>query len=172
MAQPTSTVLAPDEDDTAQTNGWDTVFAIHITDANAAIVRAASSPTSFQAVDQADGYTIAGTFGVWQIVTGDSGELIRFSIPLTQCTITEPAGKKEDITGTAVVLVRLAFIDEDASCPPAGGTNTILKVKITPATSAETPSSVTSISFDGRNPTFLGEAALRGLLEKWLNANL
>jgi hypothetical protein len=162
----------PASADTAEAYGWDTVFALHIADANAAIAHAGSSPTGFHATDSADGYAADGTFGAWQIATGGSGDLIRLAIPLTTCTITEPGGKSEVVSGTALVDVRLNYLDEDTAPPPAGGSNKLLKVQTTPAGADAPAASVVQVEYTGTQPSFLGDAALQGMLGQWLNANL
>jgi len=157
--------------ETAETYGWDTVSAIHIADANAAVARAGSSPSSFQAADTADGYAVSGTFGAWQITTGGSGDLIRLAIPITKSTITKPGGSTESASGTALVDVRLNYLDEEAN-PPASGTNKLLKVQTTIAGPEAPAASVVQINYTGTAPSFLADAALQGMLGGWLNANL
>jgi hypothetical protein len=158
--------------DTADAYGWDTVFAVHIGDANAAIARAKSSPPRFSAADEADGYAASGSFGDWQIATGGSGDLIRLAIPIVGCTITEPGGSSEVVNGTALVDVRLNYLDEDTK-PSVGGSNKLLKVQ-TDASKApdHQVASVVDITYADTQPSFLGGAALQEMLEAWLNANL
>jgi hypothetical protein len=155
---------------TAQTYGWDTVFAIHIADANAAIAKAGSSPPSFNAEDAADGYSVQGKFGAWQIVPGGSGELIRLSIPFNGAVVTKPDKTSECANGSALVDVRLNFLDQDLQ--PTTGSNKTLKVQTTPAGTEQPAASVVQVNYDGTSPSFLVQAAFQGMLDAWLNANL
>lgn len=159
------TTLAAAE--TADTYGWDTVFVVHIADANAAIVRAGTSPPGFQGTDAPDGYSVAGAFGPWAIAPGGSGDLIRLAIPIHDVVITEPGGATEPAAGTALVDVRLHFLDEDEDVSTRK-----LKVLSTPSEDQEKLASVVSIEYTGTAPGFLGDAALQALLEQWLDANL
>lgn len=153
--------------DSADSYGWDTVFAVHIADANAAIVRAGTSPPAFQGTDAPDGYSVAGTFGPWAIAPGGSGDLVRLAIPLHDVVIIEPGGAKEPAAGTALVDVRLLFLDEDEDSRTVK-----LKVRSASSEDREKPASVVSIEYSGAAPGFLGDAALQALLEQWLDANL
>lgn len=157
--------------DTAETYGWDTVFAVHIADANVAIVRARSSPASFQGNDSADGVSVSGSFGDWQITTGGSGDLIRLSIPFKNATVVFSSGDHETLSGSALVDVRLQYLPDEVA-PVAGGTNHLLKVKTDAAGHNAPPASVVQIGYDGTQPSFLASAALQALLQTWLNQNL
>ena len=147
------------------------MFAIHISDANAAIVRAGTSPPSFTATDVADGYAVAGNFGPWQITTGGSGELIRLSIPVQNAVVTKPDKSTETVDGVALVDVRLNYLDADTS-PPASGSNKSLKVKTTANSPQDPAASVVQVNYTGVPPSFLVTAAFEGMLGEWLNANL
>ncbi|MEM5428787.1 TULIP family P47-like protein [Cupriavidus oxalaticus] len=156
--------------DTAETYGWDTVFATHIADANAAIVKAGSSPSSFAASDVADGYSVSGGFGPWQIVTGGSGDLIRLSIPFQNAVVRGPGNVSQTCAGAALVDVRLAYLDHDEA--PPSGTSKVLKVQAQSSGPDYPAASVVSVSYAGTAPGFLFQAALEGMLGSWLNENL
>lgn len=158
-------------DQIAETEGWDTVFALHISDVNSAIARAQSYPTSFELSDAADGYTISGSFDTWKIVPGGSGDLILFAIPFHNCSIIEPGKEREDVKGTAKVVVRLNFIHEEADTT-SNSNKQLLQIKSTPTKPGEKVASISTIVFEGKQPSFVGGAVLRGLLEEWLNNNL
>lgn len=155
----------------AETDGWDTVFAVHISDVNAAIAGAQSYPTSFQLSDDADGYAISGSFDAWKIVPGGSGDLVLLAIPFFNCSIIEPGQKHEHVKGTANVMVRLNFIDEELDIS-LSAKNKLLQTKSKPSEPGEKLASISTVVYEGKQPTFVGGAALRELLEKWLNENL
>ena len=67
----------------AFTYGWDTAFAIRMPDANAAIVKAGSSPKAYAQVAPDKSCSGTGTFGPWQICKGGDGVLLHMAIPLT-----------------------------------------------------------------------------------------
>jgi hypothetical protein len=159
--------------DTAQTYGWDTVFAVPIADVNAAIVKAGTSPKSFAATDAVDRYAVTGEFGPWQLTTQGSGDIVRLAIPLTQAVITKPDRSTETATGVALVDVRLNFLhqQEEQQRPPTGALRD-LRVRTTAAGPDAPAASVVQVCYSGAKPSFLADAALQGMLGDWLNKNL
>lgn len=157
--------------DTAQTYGWDSVFAMHICDVNDAIKKAGSSPTTFSAVDDQDGFFVDGTFGAWQITTDGSGDIVCLAIPIVSAAITNPDKSVVTVSGTAVVEVRLNFLHQEEA-EIAAGTQHVLKVQ----TSAPGPeldvATVTRIDYTSGDPPFLEKAALEAMLGLWLNENI
>ena len=59
-----TTLVVLRADSSANTFGWDTVFAIRVSDANAQLARTAADPTSFSG--QQDDIAISGTFAPWR----------------------------------------------------------------------------------------------------------
>ena len=104
-------------DQTPSTFGWDTASAIRVDDANAEIARQGSSPTTFNASSD-DGSTIDGTFGTWQIESGD-GEIVNLRLPITAATLSS-GGTTTPFSGTAHVEVRLVYLKADPA-PTTGG---------------------------------------------------
>lgn len=156
--------------DTAETYGWDTVFAIHIADANAAIAKAGTSPKTFEATDEADGVSAKGEFGTWAIATGGSGELVRLSVPLASVQL-DMMGEVSTVQGTALVDVRLDFLRQDDESGQGDGQLHHLKVSTTPS-AGNCVASIDKITYTSAKPSFLGNSALIELLGDWLNANL
>ncbi|OPX90106.1 MAG: Macrolide export ATP-binding/permease protein MacB [Pelotomaculum sp. PtaB.Bin104] len=98
----------------ADTNGWDTVFAIRIKDVNSAIRLQKSSPTDFSQhyVDPEtdDDITITGVFGDWQLTTGGDGKNLHMSVPIKTGTMTRN-GKPYDMAGdVATIEVNCDFV--------------------------------------------------------------
>jgi hypothetical protein len=157
--------------DTADTYGWDTVFAVHMGDVNAAIVAAGSSPAAFAVNDKLDGYALTGRFADWQLAPGGSGDLVRLAIPFRDAVLTGPGGPAPAVSGTAVVELRLDFLHQAGPQPAGAGLTLELRVS---ATAAGTPhvANINRIDYDGTPPDFMGNAALSLLLGLWLNANL
>lgn len=153
--------------DTAQTYGWDTVFAMHIDDVNAAIVAQKSSPPSFAQDDPDEGYSIAGKFGDWAIVPGGDGDLVCLGLPIRDTIVTGP-GSKWSVSGTIRAMVRLDLL-HDAEV----AARRHLKVRTT-AVAPNTPvATVVGSSFSGGGaPPFIAQTALQMLMQDWLNANL
>jgi hypothetical protein len=156
--------------DVASTYGWDTAFGIRIADANAAIVKAGSSPKTFAVSDPQDGISACGTFGNWQITTGGSGELVRLHVPIAAATIESKAGTDHVDNATALVDVRLNLLHQQ---DPSGKTSHHLRVRTTAPSESVNVASVWKVNYpSGQELPFLSKAALQGLLELWLNQNL
>jgi len=160
-----------DSVDTAETYGWDTVFGIRVSDANAAIARSGAFPKSFEADDPIDEVSVRGEFGTWQISTGGDGDLVRLAVPLTTATITWTSGS-ETVAGTAKVDVRLQFLRQRDESGEGEGEVHHLIVSSSPPTGGGKIASVSGIDYTGKPPSFLGDAALEKLLESWLDANI
>jgi hypothetical protein len=156
--------------DTASTYGWDTVFGIHIADANAAIIKAGKSPKTFQTVDTPDGMSVAGTFGPWQVTTGGSGDLIMLLVPIATATVTSGQKVYPVTKASATVLVRLNFL---AQVDPTGKTSHNLLVQTTAPSPDLQVATVSPITYqDGQQLPFLEDAGLQALLQLWMNENL
>ncbi len=152
--------------DTAQTYGWDTVFAMHIDDVNAAIVAQKSSPASFAENDTEEGYSIAGKFGDWAIVPGGDGDLICLGLPVKDTLVTGP-NDKWNVSGTIRATVRLDLLHDVEVA-----NRRHLKVRTQPVAPDIPVATVVGTSFTGVAPPFIAETALRMLMQDWLNANL
>ena len=152
--------------DTAQTYGWDTVFAMHIGDVNAAIAAQKSSPPNFSRTDPDEGYAVAGDFGDWAIVPGGDGDLVCLGLPIKNTTVTGP-GERWGVSGTVKALVRLDLL-HDAEVADRRH----LKVRTTPIDANTPVATVVGASFDGAMPPFMAKTALQMLLQDWLNEHL
>ncbi|MDH5773383.1 MAG: TULIP family P47-like protein [Nitrospirota bacterium] len=156
--------------DTADTYGWDTVFGIHIGDVNAAIIKAGSSPKSFDVADPDDAVSATGTFGDWQLISGGSGEIVRLQIPIQTAEIHSPGNTDKVINATALVDVRLNFLHQK---DPTGKSSHHLRVRTKPASVDESIVTIWQIVYQQQQKlSFIGKAAFRELLALWLNENL
>lgn len=149
------------------TFGWHTVAAVTYAEINRAIAASGATPKSFSAssADQAVSVSNVG-FGAWTLAFGGSGGDISMQIATTGGTVTGPFG-----SGGAVVTLPLA-----ASSFPI-----LVKAQYVPHTSAETLNLVLDHqqavgvgAYSGAAPTpnALANAALRSLLQQWLNENI
>lgn len=151
---------------TADTNGWDTVFAIPVQYVNQAIAASRASPTSFAHSDSTIPASITGTFGVWQIALGGSGELLAMTIPITSATLTYNGVNTPLTDLTATVLVNLTYAQQ--SNQPASGQTYNLVINPAPV---GTPA-VTVEMLAPANPNTMIQLVTQALLDQWLNANI
>lgn len=116
----------------ADTYGWDTAFGIRVDDVNAAIKRAKSSPTAFQAVgeDALSGtkFTVSGSFGDWRITLGGSGKLIHMATPVTTMDVKGGSAAFTFSEGAFVIEVRLHYLPHTDQ--PAGSTGTFHDLQV------------------------------------------
>jgi hypothetical protein len=156
--------------DSASTFGWDTAFGIHIADANAAIVKAGSSPKAFAVSDPQDSLSVSGTFGPWQITTGGSGALVRLRVPVVTAAIEFPTRTDHVVDAVALVDVRLNLLHQE---DPSGRTSHHLCVRTTAPRPGVNVASVWKVDHPpGNRLSFLSKVAFQELLELWLNENL
>lgn len=162
----------------ADTNGWDTVFAIRIKDVNSAIRLQKSSPADFSQhyVDPEtdDDITITGVFGDWQLTTGGDGKNLHMSVPIKTGTMTRN-GKPYDMAGdVATIEVNCDFVPPPVKGikPSKDGSLHDLKLKTTSDDPLSPPVSVTGLNFAGKNPGMVIESIMKGVLEIWFNLNL
>lgn len=156
---------------TATTLGWDTVFAIRTSDANAVIRAERSSPPGFSQNAPDGSGSVTASFGDWQISGGD-GVDIHLDLPITSGSVTV-LGKKTDISG-AVATIEVQF--DYLPPPPQSGTSATpshhdLVPKLTPAPGVKVVS-VLKVALAGAKRDLLTSGMVRLLLELWLNTNL
>lgn len=158
----------------ADTYDWDTAFGVYFKDANAAIVAGKSSPASFSGTYtdgmSGDQYTVAGSFGAWQL-TGGSGSIVHMSLPISGGTITpQGGGNALQYDGTAIIEVSLNYLPQPAS---GSGTPNNLVLKTT-STDPQTDPVVTvqGFTFDPKSPWSRSSEAITSALGAWLNTNL
>src|SRR5690606_11722082 len=83
----------------ADTLGWDTVFAIRMTDVNKAIVKQKTTPPTFSVSNPlGEGSSLSGNLAAWQLTTGADGENVNVLVPASSGTFIF-GGKNYDLTG-------------------------------------------------------------------------
>lgn len=92
----------------ADTNDWDTVFAIRFKDANTAITNNWSkvddkAKNVAQAASDDPSFKLNGVLGPWQLTVGGDGKNIRMSCPFVSGTYNGGA-KNYDVTGYEVII--------------------------------------------------------------------
>ena len=161
----------PDVCDTGRTTstyGWDTAFAIQYKDANAAIVKARSSPKSFSQSAPDGSCSASGTFGDWQLAGGDGVDL-HMSIPLANGT-AHFNGQSFDLAGAiAIVEIQLNYLPPPSAASQSPSDHD-LKPKTSPGDDTE-PASVLQI-LGTATLTGMQKTVVQGLLGLWLNDNL
>lgn len=84
-------------------HGWDVVFAADISLVNAALARGSSAlATTFAFTTE--GVETSGTFGVWSIDSGGSGDLLMLRLEIASGQLTGSAVGAVDLGGMAVLL--------------------------------------------------------------------
>lgn len=136
---------------TADTAGWDTVYAMNVPVINAALAdyfgpnsQHAAQMAFNQSLDSANSATMTGRFGAWQITTGGAGTTLHLSLPFASGTATlqylGPQPITVDLTGaSARVAVTLGFhpVPQQAASALPGSVTAQLKV----ATNGQAPAS-------------------------------
>ena len=151
---------------TADTNGWDTVFAIPVQYVNQAIVDAEASPTTFQQSDSTLSASITGTFGDWQIAIGGSGELLAMTVPIPSATLTF-ANQDYPMTNlTATILVNLTYVEQSNVANGQG-----YNLQVNPQPAGGTPAVIMETLLPVNSNSML-QLVTEQLLLEWLNANL
>lgn len=104
--------MAPFENsDEATTLGWDTVFAIRLSDVNAALVRSGQYPRTFEK-DLGSGWSINGQFGAWQMSRGGSGSIVFMQIPITAGTMAYSGDTYALQGATVYISVKLQYVPQ------------------------------------------------------------
>lgn len=164
--------ISADSGQAVYTYGWDTAFAIPVTDVNKAIIDHGSSPARFSI--QESGFSVTAEFGPWQVCQGGDGKDVRLLLPMKHGTLTYGAtGKSFSFdSASAVVEVQLHYIPHgDAnSLTPASGQPHALVVK-NQSTDGTPVLSVISLQTQPALGT-VTQALLQQALSDWGNANL
>jgi hypothetical protein len=98
----------------ATTLGWDTAFAIRLTDVNAVLRSSGNYPRAFAIViDSGQNWTLKdGRFGTWQLARGGSGGIMFVSTPIDDGSMTF-GGQSYSLKGATVyVSVKLKYIPQ------------------------------------------------------------
>lgn len=171
-----NTAFLSDNNET-DTFNWDTIFAIPVSDVNKSIVNKKSSPADFKFENTADKIFAQGNFGNWQIITGGSGSLIRFSLPITNLTGYYGDPKITFTSSgpvTANIQVKLQFLPH-ANQPdkPEDGTFHELVIRTESGDAADPVVSLISLDMgDSLITPGLGKYAAESAVLGWCNGNI
>lgn len=158
---------------TFSTGGWDTVFAIRISDVNRAIAKTAVSPRTWRARVGASDFgpqiDASGTFGTWSVgIGGGSGTNLGMHLPF-DATLTVN-GKDHPIRGgVAYVIVHLIFLPDPGTQGPGSKDLVVRTTDQGPDSPVVEVSSVTYTS-PARDENL--DRALKDVLTVWCNANI
>lgn len=156
---------------TADTLGWDTVFALRLPDVNRTLQKPGASPAQFSGViDKDSNYTVNGTFGLWQVGMEGDGQNIHLLIAVKNAIVTLGTAQSAVRSVTLRVEVTLRFLPQP---PSANGQPHNLKINTTAASPAEPVASILSMSYDA-GPALdpMWEALFKGAMNAWFNAHL
>lgn len=162
----------------ADTNGWDTVFAIRISDVNHAIALQKSSPSDFSQSytdeETGDTITINGTFGDWRLNTTGDGKNLHMSTPIATGTMTRN-GTTYDMAGvSATIEVNCDYVPPPVAgvTPTPDGTLHALKLKTSSTDPLDQAVIVTNLSFPGARPGIVIVSIMQSVLQLWFNQNI
>jgi Clostridium P-47 protein len=163
---------------TADTNGWDTVYAITFKDVNKSIADKGSTPAGFDHTSHSKLMNVdimtKGEFGPWQLVGGD-GHLLNLTMPITSGSLTIGGNTSDLSGGVAQVQVELDMLARDDATGDTGVHDLKVKANATPAAGAPAQpaipvAAVNSVTVPGLEED--GNGFVRDALEAWLNENL
>ena len=147
-------------DSSANTFGWDTVFAIRAADMNTALQQPGAYPASF-AQTETGSWSGQGQFGPWQVTLGGGGGDLNMSVPITSGTMTY-GGASYVLDGAVVeIQIQLIYVPQ----PPTNGTPNNL------VPNGQTAVSVIGMTLATTLPNNIKWLAM-GMMSDWFNANL
>jgi len=165
--------LAASQD--ADTQGWDTVFAIRLTDVNRTLTKPGVSPSEWSIVVNEGVYFGSGTFGPWEATQGGSAAILRMSAPIPQGSVSFDVGSTPQTYalagGTVYFQVYLTYIPQPDASPTAGNNNLLVK------SSSSVPHVPVVVVDDvdygpNPNPGVMGDALVKGALQSWMGSNI
>lgn len=158
---------------TADTYGWDTVFAIRYSDVNSAIARAGSSPDRIDQTESSGSQTvtIGGPFGDWALTGGGSGQNVHMDLPVTALTLDDSNNQPPRIfpNVTIEIELKLEFVPQpDSANEGNSGVWHDLRLAL-PAAGRNIAVAVLDIRYDGQDMDNIQRALIMGLAQTWLN---
>ncbi|MEW9529425.1 TULIP family P47-like protein [Microbispora sp. NPDC049125] len=158
---------------TFTTNGWDTVYAIRLSDVNKAIAKKGVSPGKWAATIEASDFspeiTGSGAFGGWSLATGaGSGTNVRMHLPFT-ASVTANGTTHEVTDGVAYALVHMLYLPDSGETGPG---DRQLRLQATGGTPDNPVVEVSSVTYTSPARSDGLDRALISLLDKWCNANI
>lgn len=141
----------------ADTNDWDTVFAIRFNDANTAITNSWASvgdkaKNVTQAASDDPSFHLSGVLGPWQLTVGGDGKNIRMNCPFVSGTYQAGGAKSYDITNYEVIIeVGMQWVpNPDQFAFSIGGNDEINSIKADLNKSTLSTSLVTEFQKNGK----------------------
>lgn len=99
----------------ADTNNWDTVFAVKYGIVNSLLQKGwsnlSNSVRNFSQ-QQAPGYNIQGTFNSWQLTPGGDGQNVRLQCPISSGTFTTPQKSYNLSNASVVVEIQMQWVPD------------------------------------------------------------
>lgn len=154
------------------TYGWDTAFAIPVSQVNKAIVDHNSSPPDFAQTES--GFDVSSTFDAWQLTSGGDGKNVRMALSLRNVVLTNKSNGTvlHYDGGTALVEVMLHYIPHtDAATGPADTVPHALVVKDSPDEEGAPVAAVLDLTLTPK-PGEIAHAVIQAALGRWLNDHL
>lgn len=155
----------------ALTYGWDTAYAIRMSDVNSAIRRAACSPRSFEQVAPDGSCSAQGQFGDWQLCPGGDGVLLHMAVPLLGGTLIYKGQAINLGAGRVKIEVQLRHIPPQPACAGDPPSDHQLVMKTEGDSPTQPAVSVIDLQLD-RDPGFVLRAIASGLLQAWFSDHL
>lgn len=156
----------------ADTQGWDVVSAVRLSQVNAAIEATGVSPDGFNlAVDK--NWEINGRFSPWRMTRGGSGSIVFLRAPIPSASMIFQGKTTPIENATAIIQVKLLYLPHELPEPdPTLGDPNELHTDVR-ARSGDDPAVVIQRIDWGTLPVGEMEKALfQSALAQWFNANL
>ncbi|MPQ49269.1 TULIP family P47-like protein [Marinifilum sp. N1E240] len=159
----------------ADTNDWDTVFAIRFNDANIAITNNWSkvddkAKNLSQAASDAPSYKIDGVLGPWQLTVGGDGKNIRMTCPFVSGTYNAGASKCYDVKGYEVIIeVGMEWVpNPDQFAFSVGGNDEVNTIKTDLNKSVLNQTLITEFKKNGKTISSAAKVTIINANEDWL----
>lgn len=147
----------------ADTFGWDTAFAIRVTDVNSTFAKPGVSPSTWSQVNDPE-YRGAGDFSAWRVALGGSGSNLHMDIPIPTGSMHYQGNDYSMDGSVATIEVKLEFVPQPT--PAASPNGKVVDLRI-----AADVVSVLDLQLGVPQPTSI-KFLMMGLLSDWFNANL
>lgn len=158
-------------DQTADTYGWDTAYAITLSDMNASIASSKHSLATYEYSQ--DGISIEGTFGTWQVCRGGDGKLLHMTMPVPTLTVTTTTASLLYAGGTCVIEVKLQYVPHTVKGAIASmGTFHQLVVQDQPDSNAPDNPAVTIVNLVFPDMDFVTQSLVSGVFQAWFEAHI
>lgn len=156
---------------TVETYGWDTIFAIDIEQLNTAISEVTEIPQSLDL--KSSGMDVTIDFGKWTIGNGGDGKIINFILPIMSGNLNMGSHSINIPEGNAILEVELDFFDTDNQTNDPNISTKHLKLSQSKTNSeGNSPVTVTKVEFDKTNNDVILQGLLLEKLQDWIDTNI